>query len=109
MRALAITHAGAAPFSFGRGDLKTTVLAICGPALLALPGCDHRSPEAQAVQNNAAAMEASLEAQADNMEAMADTMANSAASEAMENAADELEDAKDKVADAANARIDNLR
>ena len=71
---------------------------IAAAVLLSLAACSRRTPEAEAVPDNAAALEASLKAQADNMEAMADATANQSAAQALENAADNLQDVRDNVA-----------
>ena len=83
-------------------------LLLAATGLMSLAACN-KSPEAQAVDNNAALIEDSLENAADNMEALADNTADTNASEAMENAADNLEDMKGNVADAAEATTDNMK
>ena len=88
--------------------MKKFALVAVAAGLLSLGACN-KSPEAAAIDNNAAVMEDSLENAADNMEALADNTADTNASEAMENAADNLEDMKGNVADAADAAKDNLQ
>ena len=77
--------------------------------LMSLVACGHRSPDVEAVQNNADALEAELENQANAMEAMATTAADQNAAEAMANVANDLQNASDNVATAADARIENMR
>ena len=88
--------------------MKNYAFVLAAAGLMSLAACN-KSPEAQAIDNNAAAVEGSLENQADNMEALADNTADANASEALENTADNLEDAKSNVAAAADANTDNLQ
>lgn len=75
---------------------------------LALTAC-HPSPEAAAIDGNAAMIEASLQRQADEMEAMANNVADQQDAEAIANAADDLQEVKDNIADAAGVAKKNLR
>ncbi|WP_375392787.1 hypothetical protein [uncultured Sphingomonas sp.] len=75
--------------------MKLLVLvSIAG--LVLLTAC-RQTPEASAIDHNAAMIADSLERQADNMEAMAGNVADPNMSDALENAADRLDDVKDNV------------
>lgn len=87
--------------------MKKIVLVAAATGLLALAACS-KSPEAQAVENNAEMMQDALDNAADNLEDMADNTSNAAAAASMENQADALERASDNVEDAAEAKIDNM-
>lgn len=87
--------------------MKKIVLVAAATGLLSLAACA-KSPEAQAVANNAEMMQDALDNAADNLEAMADDTSNAAAAASMENQADALEQASENVGDAADARIDNM-
>lgn len=78
----------------------TAVLATTG--LLALTACG-KKPEATAIDQNAALIQASLERQADALEAIANNATDPNTAEALDAAADELEQTKANVADAAHA------
>ncbi len=81
--------------------MKLLVLVLIA-GLVSLTAC-RQTPEASAIDHNAAMIADSLERQADNMEAMAGNVADPNMSDALENAADRLDDVKDNVADAADA------
>jgi uncharacterized lipoprotein YajG len=87
--------------------MKKMILAVAATGLLSLAACS-KSPEAQAVANNAEMMQDALDNAADNLEAMADDTSNTAAAASMENQAEALKQASENVGDAADAKIDNM-
>lgn len=86
--------------------MKTPILFAAG--LLSLAACG-KTPEAAAIDDNAAAIEASLANQADVLEAMANNAADADAAQAMANAAARLDEEKDNVEAAAEAAKDNAQ
>ena len=68
---------------------------------LATVGCG-KSPEKQAIADNATILQHALEAEADNMEALADNATEPAVEQAYQNVADNLQAAKSEVRKDAN-------
>ncbi|WP_425229602.1 hypothetical protein [Sphingomonas sp.] len=84
-------------------------VALLMTGMAVLTACHRRSPAAEAVQTNAAALEASLENRAATLEAEANDDANRSAADAMRNAADQLHDERGNVANAADVTLGNMR
>lgn len=87
--------------------MKKLVLVAAAAGLLSVAACT-KTPEQEAVLNNAEVVADNLEATADNLEAISNTTLDPTAKDSAEAGAENLNAAASNVRDAADAKADNL-
>lgn len=87
--------------------MKKLVLVAAAAGLMSVAACT-KTPEQEAVLNNAEVVADNLEMTADNLEAVSNTTLDPTAKDGAEAAAENLEATASNVRDAADAKADNM-